>query len=345
MASKARKIANRAKGNNKDENTGPDREDRESGIAPPGDMPVRKMVKQYRQEQKAAGVRGPQLREAVEKYRDDTRAAENEAMRQSLPGNIGEWVKNPRKFLNKGGARRRRLLQMGAMEDINREKYGQEQREQLADHYRQNLPTEAGAPADIQYRHETAPTWNRLQGYVNSRFDWGGDLRGLSRNEEAMYRGNMRDAVESGHTQAAQNEMSRAAAAGIDPRSGVAANRAMQLQAQRQQALTGVERELSDMNLQRKRDYEGMLSSMAGAEEGRRQYDVRAGYDRLGQVEEGLGGLYGVGERTRQYDLDLIEGQHQSRLARAAMERAGRALEPSTLEKVGAGIGGVASGI
>lgn len=329
-----------------DDQTGKQRyqDNRKAGVGLPGQS-VKGAVKKYRAQQQAAGVRGPALRESVKAYRGQARAAQDEEALQYIPESYRPYVKDPSKFLNtKMGSRFRRMAGVQHLSTMG--EYGQDERDALSKHYLDSLPGEGELTPQMDFREGTTPGFDAAQQYALAHVDPAtGTMKGLSDPEVAMYRGAGRDVAETNYRTNMGNEMTRMAAAGLDPRSGIGAARAAGYNAQRGQELQGVERNLVQQDLTRKRDFEGMLGQLAGAEESRRQYDVGQSYNRLGQVESGLGGLYGTGEQARAHDLDLVEGQYQSRLSRLAMEKAGRMMKPTGLEQAGAVIGGITSGL
>lgn len=214
---------------------------------------------------------------------------------------------------------------------------------------------EGGADA---YHMDETPTVGRLSSYVQERLGVG-----LTPEEEAVVRGRGIDAANASATDAARSESSRMAAAGLDPRSGLGTARYGNIAAMRARNLAEAERDVTAQDLGRKRDMEGLATSVAGLEESQRgrnidtdltaarmeeaarQYDVGTEEARRRQVEGGMAGLTGLSENQRQYDIDYTESQRQARLARMMMRRAARAMQPTSLEKWAAGVGGFFQGL
>lgn len=214
---------------------------------------------------------------------------------------------------------------------------------------------EGGAGA---YHMDMSPTIGRLSSYVQQRLGVG-----LTPEQEASIRGRGMESVNSATQDAVRSESSRMAAAGMDPRSGAAASRFGQIANARAQGLTGVERNVTDENLQRIREMEGLATNVGQLEEGQRstnlntdlatardeeaarQYDVGAEQARRNQVEGGMQNIANLNEQRRQYDINYTESARQARMARQMMRRAARAMRPSSLEKWAAGIGGALKGL
>jgi hypothetical protein len=140
-------------------------------------------------------------------------------------------------------------------------------------------------------------------------------------------------------------EESRLAAAGVDPRSGMAANRAMQIRAGTEGQLADLERSITDQNLNRKQEFEGYAQNLGQTEEARRQFDVTGNLRRVADVESGEGSLASLAEQQRQYDTNFAESQIQSKASRQAQKDAANALKPGVLEQVGSGLSGLFSGL
>lgn len=323
-------------------------ENPDAGFRLPGQMPIQRIVRQYRREQKAAGLRGQELRQAVRGKRQEVREEERQRMIEHLPEDIRPFVHNPRKFF-KGGRRAflRNLTALAAARQLGPDQYGEEQRRRLAEHLQTQLPTEPGQMPPIDYRRETAPTAGGLSSYIASRFerpgDYTSDLQGLSPQEEAMYRQRLRAPVEQAYQDAVAAESQRLAAAGLGS-SGIAADTASQLRQERLRGLTGAEGKIIEENLARKRDYERLMTGAADLEERGRQFDVGQGLERLGDIERGMRDLWLGGEGGRQFDYSLTQGRLEAERARRDRERALRMARPGFLEKFGAAVGGVASG-
>lgn len=214
-----------------------------------------------------------------------------------------------------------------------------------------------GGGADPYHRSE-APTIGRLSAYVQDRLGVG-----LTPDEENAIRGRMRDSTEGSAMTASRDASSRMAAAGIDPRSGIGNVRAGAIAAQRAQGNADTEREVTMQDLARKRDMEGLATTVGSMEEGRRasdvatdmgtarmeeagrQYDTGAQQSRKLAVENGMGQLSSMAERQRQYDIDYTESARQARKSRKQWRDAASALEPTTWEQVSGSLDALNKGV
>jgi hypothetical protein len=226
------------------------------------------------------------------------------------------------------------------------------------------------ASPDVNFFREQSKTLAPLGEYARERLAEGG----LTPEEEASIRGRERGAIESGFREGTRGAVSQLAAAGLDPRGGIAGQRALQLQRARAGGLTDVERGITQTELGRKKEIEDLNRGVAGLEEQARLGDVNA-QNQLTQIynqmlggasaqEEGgrrvdvgyeeaqrgagrsqLGQLASLGEDQRQYDFDYAENAKQARKSREAYERAAEALKPSRWEKASGIIGGLFGGL
>jgi len=135
---------------------------------------------------------------------------------------------------------------------------------------------------------------------------------GLSDAQAAAIRGAENDVVKGQAAQASRDAASALGAAGIDPRSGIGREQAMMIQRAQEQGLTNTERDITTQGLARQ-----------------------------GQVESGLAQLAGLKERERQFDVDYTESARQAKAARANARKAGKLLQPSTLETTGTILGAI----
>src|SRR5690606_20729422 len=115
-------------------------------------------------------------------------------------------------------------------------------------------------------RFDLTPTMGRLESYVDERLGIG-----LTPEERQAVLHSLESPIESSADQAYRNAASSTAAAGIDPRSGVAYQRAGEIAAQRQQGLTDARMQTELLNLQRKGEIEGLGMNVAQLQEAQRQ--------------------------------------------------------------------------
>lgn len=295
---------------------------------------VRQARRGFRQE----GLRGKALRQKVKGFRREKKQEQKRAARELVPEEIRDYV-NPRKYARKvlqgkepygplkEWAGYRQLSEMG----------GYDQPETpLREHFLEEL--EAGAPVD--YMREQSPTLGAISEYAQSRLG-----SGLTPEEEAAIRQRGKSAVESSYREGTRGEGTRLAMAGIDPRSGVASQKALQLERGRQQGLTGVESDITAADLERKGALENFARGVSGLEESGRQFDVGTSEQRQMGVEAGLGDLARLAESRRTYDIDTAEGQRQAKRARQASKKAAKQLEPGGLQQAGAILGGIFGGV
>lgn len=349
--------------------------------------------KAQRQEFKAAGIKGPALKKEMKGWkREQAWAKVPEATKAMIPEGIQPYVK-PKKFIKavlRGKEPYQAIGRIGGIEaakelfDYNtpreqlteralgelaspttnlREGEGQNPLRDLYTQYMQ------GASPDVDLGREGAQTMGALGQYARERLAAGG----LTPEEEQAIRGRERGAVESGYRESTRAEGGRLAAAGQDPRSGIAAQRALQLQRTRAGGLTDVERGITEQELARKGQIEALTSGVAGMEEQARLGDVGA---RL-RGREGYEGMLGTGagleEAGRRFDVtteqgaeqfnqglladlarqrqsewewtgETAEGGRQARLAREAYAKAAEAMKPTNEDKAVAVWGGLLGG-
>lgn len=312
----------------------------------PGTNPG-KAANEARKQGKAEGLRGPALKQRVAQARIDAREAQNADMEKQLglaPGAM-KYVKNPRKFISrilkgKGPAMNRLMMLRQATEDLGYE----ETKHKQEDYYGQQYDEE-GRPV-MDWHEESAPGFKEWQQYVQGRIDpETGEVTGLTDKQRADYYGGMHDPIAAQAQQQYGNEMERASAAGIDPRSGMAADRAMAIGAKTQQALAEAGRKTEEANLERMRDTEKYAGDLARLEEQKRSSQTTADVARQGQIEQGMGGLTEMDEKQRQFDVEYTEGQRQAQQRREDAKKAAKEAEPSTFDKVASGIGGFFGGL
>lgn len=262
--------------------------------------------------------------------------AAQQFVQQNVPAGYQGLIKHPVAFvknaLRGAGPATHRLAYLQAV--TNAGGYGDAQKA-LTDKYTAELnnPT-------VNYQHQMDPTLGRMSSYLNARLGVG-----LTPEETAAIRGRGIEQTEGSAATASRDTGQRLAAAGIDPRSGLAAAQYGGIERQREAGRAGVERDITQADLERKQQIEQEAAQQAALEESARQFDVGAGLRRQGMVETGLGALADMGEKQREYNLDYSESQRQAAKSRKAWDAAGRALQPSTLEKWAGGISGLLSGL
>ena len=297
---------------------------------------VHQRVQQYRQQQEAAGVTGPALRRAIQAYRPQAREAYKQELSGYLPADVRPWVKHPATFLQKHGQQ-----PFGRLAGIRTadEALGFTQDQQaLREHLQQQLTPEGTAKVD--YREEGEPLMTQDEKYLQERLG-----QGFTPQERAAYYGSLHDPLMAQAAEANENQSTKLAAAGIDPRSGVANARAQQVQAATARGLAEAGRQTEEANLQRKQQIEQEAQNMSALEESRRSNEVGSQLSRLATIEAGMGGMANLGENQRQFDYELAEGQRQAALRRQDIADAAAKMEPSTLEKVSGGLQGFMAGI
>lgn len=219
---------------------------------------------------------------------------------------------------------------MQNLETVRDELGYNEPTDQLQTHLTSELA--AGSPVDLHA--ERAPLVGELQQYASERLG-----TGLTPEEEAAIRGRMKDVTEATSREREMDASRGLAAAGIDPRSGIAASRAGQIANQRAQGLTDIEREITLQDLARKGDIESLATSAGGLGERAREFDVGAEEAASTHDENALYALAGLRENQFQNNLDYSESGRQARAARRAARRAAAELEPGALQYTGTILG------
>lgn len=348
MAKNARGLAAAARG---EEKPGADDGDPGPALGGPGSLGGKafgKAVKAKRGELKDSGLRGKGLRDALAGYRGELETQRDAESMDALglqPRAAG-YVKNPSKFMRKvakgkGPAMRRLLMLQQVTKDLGYD----DDKNALREQYDKSLD-ENGRPV-MDYHEDTTPVFDEFQSYVADHLNdpTTGEAVGLTPAQKAMYYGVQHDQIRANDARTNENEMSRLAASGIDPRSGLGAARSMAISANTGAQLAQAGRNTEEANLDRVRDFESYGAGLSNLEESRRSGNVNADLTRLAQVESGMGGMAGLSERGRQFDIDYTENQRQAKMAREDMRKAAEDMEPSTTEKVTSGIGGFFSGL
>ena len=353
-----------------------------------------------RRELKQEGLRGQRLKGAMKEWRSQTREARQPQVvgdvEGLLPEPVGDFI-NRRNFMERllkgdepyppietltGVRAARRLLGYDVPQD------------QLQGYLTGQLGQSGAGGAAVPTQRNLSPTLGLLSGYAGGASpdaDLMRDQRtvlpelsaytrerlaenGLTPEEEQAIRLRQRGAVESSYRQGTRDVGQQLSAAGIDPRSGIAAQRALQLQRGRQAGLADVEAGITQAELGRKAEienlgrgvagleeesrlgdvrsqlarlgqYEGLLGNTAGLEEAGRRFDVTTPLERQGQVENRLMDLANLSERQRIEDLLYGEGMRQAQLAREAYRKAANKLEPGALEITSSVLGGLLGGV
>lgn len=355
MATRAKRIAARARGTARSQTTGEQPRSTtpedpggtgklygervgKAGLGLPG-RSVKQQVREFRQQQKAAGVRGPALRQAIKGARGGFRAARRDELMAQIPEEMRPYVKNPAKWLRKNIKGIQPFRRLAAIQQTDEMLGLQEERDAARRELAQQYDPETGK-AKIDFREEEEPIMSQMETYV------GGHLgQGFTPEERAAYYGAMHDPVMAQERANYENEGERLAAAGIDPRSGLAAQRAAGIQATTGRALAEAGRATEEANLRRKQDFEKYAQDMSALEERKRSGMVESELGRLGKIEEGLAGQARIGEQGREFNYELAEGQRQAQQRREDIAKAAERMEPSTLEKVAGGISGFLGGL
>ena len=191
---------------------------------------------------------------------------------------------------------------------------------------------EAGSPVDLHM--ERAPLVGGLQEYAMSRLG-----TGLTPEEEAAIRGRMKDVTEGAARTSERGESARLSAAGIDPRSGIAASRMAGIANERARGLADAEREITLQDLARKGDIESLATAAGGLGERAREFDVGAEEGAEAHDENTLYALAGLKERGFENLLDYTESARQAKKSRQSAREAAAALEPGALEYTGTILG------
>jgi hypothetical protein len=300
-----------------------------------------------RREGKAAGLKGKDLKASVQAAKGASKDAQNAAMEQQLglaPGAL-KMVKNPRKFMRrvihgKGPAMNKLMMLRQATGMLGYE----EDENQLRDIMGKQVDEE-GRPV-MDYHEEQAPTYDEYQDYVSGHMDpETGEMVGLTPKERATYYAGQHDPIMAQAQQRYGDEQERLNAAGIDPRSGVAASRAEGIGAQTASELAEAGRKTEEANLGRKKDFEKQAGDLAALEERKRSSSTSADIERQGAIERTYGGMSELGEKERQFDVEYTEGQRQAKQRREDAEKAAKEAAPGTFEKVTAGVGGFFGGL
>lgn len=317
----------------------PTKDPKKGAFQVPGTRDMNAAIEAYRQQQQQAGVRGPALQDAVDAFRKTQNTKRQSDLLGDIPPELQSYIKHSPQAMKqmvhgKGPAFKKLMFLKMAGKAMG---YGKEQ-DQLQQHYGAQIDPATGQ-AKVDLQKGTEPGFNQWTNYVGQHLG-----KGLTPQEEAAIRGPQKEAVESSFNNAMGDESTRESMAGIDPRSGIAADAAGKLQNSRAQQLADVERNVVGQNLARTRDFETYGQGVAGQEEGQRQFNVGTGLGRTAQVESGMAGLAGLGEQQRQYDLGFTESQRSAAMSRKAIADAANKAKPSTLETVAGGISGVIGG-
>lgn len=176
--------------------------------------------------------------------------------------------------------------------------------------------------SDVDLHRGRAPMVASLQEYAQSHLG-----KGLTPEQEAAIRGRMKDSTEMAAREREMGESSRLAAAGIDPRSGIAASRAGMVANERARGLADIEREITLQDLARVGATEGLATSAAGLGERSREFDVGAEQDRRRGTESLLALL--AQQRGNEFGdlLDYAEGGRQARASRRQAKETAKQIE------------------
>jgi hypothetical protein len=303
--------------------------------------PISASVREAREAAKARGEKGKQLRGSVKAGREAARRAKDEELRAFIPEELRPFVKNPRRWIRKniGPKAIQPFRRMAAMNQVDQILGLQEERDAAKRQLAQQYDPETGK-AIIDFREQEEPVMAQMENYIGGRLG-----TGFTPEERAAYYGSLHDPIKAQERQNYESEMSRLAAAGVDPRSGLGAARASGIQATTQKALAEAGRLTEEANLRRKQDFEKYAQDMGALEERKRSGMVESELGRLGKIEEGLAGQARIGEQGREFNYELAEGARQAAQRREDIKKAAERMEPSTFEQVSGGISGFLGGL
>src|SRR5262245_21133166 len=254
--------------------------DRELGLGVPG-TPIRKSVRQERQRLRGQGVRGKDLRSQIQDFRQKAKGARQEDLMKYIPEAQRPWVKNPYKWLKSHG--KQPFGRLAGMQSVSEQLGLTDEQKAFEEHLAGQLNPD-GTPK-VNFREEEEPIMSQMEGYIGERLG-----KGFTPEERAAYYGSMHDPLMAQSAEANENQRTKLAAAGIDPRSGVANARAQQIQAATQRGLAEAGRQTEQANLERKKQIEGYAQDMGALEERKRSGMVESELGRLGKIEEGMAG-------------------------------------------------------
>lgn len=314
-------------------------------------------MKQQRRTFKEQGLEGPALKKAMGAYRKETkteraawrggkkglpmgRIRRHELGREQLgydevrepyeeemlgrfeetagPGGEGGWMDPYLRFGERPG-----------WEEYSR--YGLEEATPEVDPRTGQAPTvgrlteyAAGAPTEADLMRERQTMMDPMTAYARERLE----EPGLTTEEEAAIRGRERGQVEAASAETMRQQGQALQAAGIDPRSGIASQRALQVQRGRERGLADVERGITLADLARQQQTEQLGLGVTGVEEAARARDVGAQAARRAQYENVLAGTAGLEAGERRFDVTSgLQGQqmYQNLLGDIArLQEAGR---------------------
>jgi hypothetical protein len=259
----------------------------------------------------------------------------------------GLGVKNPAHYLHElqtgKGPAYKQLNLLGAIS-----KRYQQPQDKLTSALEGDLQTaEQDLDAQVNLQKQEDPLLGQMNDYFTSRLG-----TGLTPDEESAMRGELRAPVESAYNTAVRSAGQAGATAGIAPGSGVSIAQGQQAQQQRQQGESNVENEIVQANLQRQQEIEQEAAGQESTAEGARTEDIGAQQAQqqlqlrqLALAEGGLGGISSLAEGEREFDVSETEAKRQAWLARQMWQKAGAAMQPSTMEDIAQGIGGFLGGV
>jgi len=284
----------------------------------------------------------------VKQARQGAIAGQSAAAEQALnlpPGAL-KYVKHPARFIGRmlqgqGPAFRKMAFLRQASKDLG---YQQAQ-DTMTGYMGQQYDPTTGQPI-VNYHPEVTPQGTAWQQTVGKHIDpVTGQVTGLTPAEKETVFNEQATPLKARALQAEQDEASREAAAGIDPRSGVAAGRMAGLTAQEEAGLAEAGRQTTLADIQRQMDWENQAAGVMGTQERAREQNINADVTRAGQIQTGLTDLAALSENQRQFDVTYTEGQRQAAQAREDARKAAAAAKPSGLEITGGIIGGLAGGL
>ena len=318
-----------------------------SGIGLPGQSP-NAAGKAARAAGKQQGLRGPALRQSIQRARQGAKTAQGQQVAGELglaPGAAGT-IKNPRKYFSqvlKGyGPAYTKLAMLKTATGL----LGYNQDQQAMEKQMSGLiDPNTGQPV-VNYHPEVQGEEKAWESTAQAHIDPAtGQVTGLTPQEKATYFASQADPVRAQAAQASQDEETREAQAGIDPRSGIAAGRAAGISAETARGLEAAGQATSAADVAQQNQWMNAAQAAGGLQQQTQATNVGADVSRTGQDITGATNLAELGENQRQFDVTYTEGQRQAQLQRQEAAKAAAAAKPSGLQIAGSVLGGVAGGL
>jgi len=313
-----------------------------------GGQSPQEAAKEARKSGRQQGLRGKQLKDVVKKARQSANQAQIDWATKALnlPPDTTKYVKRPKKFIKnllagKGPAFKKMALLRQASKDLG---YTQAQ-DKMTGVVGQNIDPTTGQ-AIVDYHTEVTPEMQEWAKTVGAHIDPAtGRVIGLTPDERNTFFNTLAQPIKTQAAGAYESEGQREAAAGIDPRSGIAGERARMIGTTEASQLAGAGQQTALEDIQRQRDWETHASNIAQLEESQRASEMAGDINKYGVVQTGLTNLAQLGENQRQFDVTYTEGQRQAAQRRADAKKAAEEATPSGMEKAAAGLSGLLGGL